>query len=246
MSFRISVFHIRVIIFILLSLVPASYAQDSQANREHKRAMAIFFEGKNLYESERFAAAAELFKRSAKAFADASFHSTDQAFVKQEDENEALLKRWTTLSYCHDHLGSEDVDDLKDLVGLSEYPSFEYSKACLQFPEFPELADYVHARIKFLTTGQGSNRPAPKVTLGGGGHWFVIAGAWSDSQKIDARMALLKRSGISAHVINTDDYPNLTPGLKAVVLGPSSKDEAQSQLDIVQSVVPDAFIKRGN
>jgi hypothetical protein len=74
----------------------------------------------------------------------------------------------------------------------------------------------------------------------------VIAGAWSDGQKINARMALLKRSGISAHVINTDDYANLTPGLKAVVLGPSSKDEAQTQLDMVQSVVPDAFIKQGN
>ena len=78
------------------------------------------------------------------------------------------------------------------------------------------------------------------------GHWFVIAGAWADNQKVQARMTLLSRNGISAHVISTDDYANLTPGLRAVVLGPTSKDQAQAQLDTVQSVVADAFIKEGD
>jgi hypothetical protein len=58
-------------------------------------------------------------------------------------------------------------------------------------------------------------------------------------------MALLESNGITAQIIKTDDYPNLTPGLRAVVLGPTSKDQAETQLNTVQSVVPDAFIKVG-
>jgi hypothetical protein len=78
-------------------------------------------------------------------------------------------------------------------------------------------------------------------------NWLVIAGAWpkGNERKANERFALLKSHGFSVEIIETDLYPNLTPGLSAVVLGPSTKDEAQSKLQDVQSIVPDAFIKSG-
>jgi hypothetical protein len=80
------------------------------------------------------------------------------------------------------------------------------------------------------------------------GAWLIIAGSWPTDQraKIAARLKLLSKNGIAAATIKTDDHPGLTPGLVAVVLGPFSKDLAQSQLDTVQSLVPDAFIKESN
>lgn len=79
------------------------------------------------------------------------------------------------------------------------------------------------------------------------GTWLVIAGSWSpnENQKLNARMNLLSSNGIRARVVKTDDFPKLSPGLSAVVLGPFSKDQAQAQLVTVQSSVPDAFIKEG-
>jgi hypothetical protein len=78
--------------------------------------------------------------------------------------------------------------------------------------------------------------------------WLVVAGAWpeSDRRKANERLALLKSGGITtAKIIKTDDYPNLTPGLFAVVVGPYPKDGATAKLETVQELVPDAFIKSG-
>lgn len=79
------------------------------------------------------------------------------------------------------------------------------------------------------------------------GHWFVIAGAWpqSESYKVKARIALLSGNNIAAKVINTDQYANLAPGLRAVVLGPASREQAEVQLATIKSIVPDAYIKEG-
>jgi hypothetical protein len=79
------------------------------------------------------------------------------------------------------------------------------------------------------------------------GHWFVIAGAWpqTESYKLRSRMALLSSNNIAAKIITTDEYANLSPGLRAVVLGPTSREQAESQLAEVKSIVPDAYIKEG-
>jgi hypothetical protein len=77
------------------------------------------------------------------------------------------------------------------------------------------------------------------------GNWLVIAGSWPTSQqgKVTARLKLLSENGITAKAVKTDNYSALTPGLVAIVLGPTSRESALAQLETVQSVVPDAFIK---
>lgn len=100
-----------------------------------------------------------------------------------------------------------------------------------------------------IATSVDSDPPseATKGRPSGLGNWFVIAGTWpsTESTKLKARLALLSSNGIEAQIINTDDYPNFTPGLRAVVLGPTSREEATTRLDTVQTIVPDAFIKKG-
>jgi acyl carrier protein len=77
------------------------------------------------------------------------------------------------------------------------------------------------------------------------GNWLVILGAWppSEAYKTKERIALLSDNGIKAQVVKTDDYRNLTPGLLAVVWGPTSKERALERLESVKAVVADAFIK---
>lgn len=104
-------------------------------------------------------------------------------------------------------------------------------------------------RKYFATLKQNEIQFSGSANQGGGdeGDWLVIAGAWppTEEYKIKARTSLLSRSGIAAKVIKTDDYPGLTPGLVAVVMGPTSKERAQEQLENVKSLVSDAFIKQG-
>jgi hypothetical protein len=101
----------------------------------------------------------------------------------------------------------------------------------------------------FATLKQSEMQLSGSAAQGSGdeGDWLVIAGAWppTEEYKIKARTSLLSKSGIAARVVRTDDYPTLTPGLVAVVLGPTSKERAQEQLENVKSLVSDAFIKRG-
>lgn len=79
------------------------------------------------------------------------------------------------------------------------------------------------------------------------GNWLVIAGAWppAEEYKIKTRLSLLAGNGIAASAIRTDKYPLLTPGLVAVVVGPTSKESALEKLDTIKALVPDAFIKEG-
>lgn len=78
-------------------------------------------------------------------------------------------------------------------------------------------------------------------------NWFVIAGTYEQNQlsKANNRMNLLSATSITPKTIDTGDYANLTPGKLAVVVGPTTKDVALSNLEIVQAVAPDAFIKQG-
>lgn len=87
-----------------------------------------------------------------------------------------------------------------------------------------------------------SSTPATSVAAA---HWPVITGSWPTSQqdKMTARLKVLSNNGIAAKSIRTDNYPGLTPGLVAVVVGPMSRDTALAQLDTVLPLFPDAFIK---
>ena len=49
----------------------------------------------------------------------------------------------------------------------------------------------------------------------------------------------------AARVIDTDEYAHLAPGLRAIVLGTTSREQAEDQLATIRSIVPDAYIKEG-
>jgi uncharacterized caspase-like protein len=77
------------------------------------------------------------------------------------------------------------------------------------------------------------------------GDWFIILGSWPKSQrwKADQRLGYLRQKGVKARVIDTNDYPNLSNGLLAVVIGPHDKPSAEETLVSVRKVVGDAYIK---
>ncbi len=77
--------------------------------------------------------------------------------------------------------------------------------------------------------------------------WFVILRTFSKSENVKAnqRLGLIRKSGIDARIVNTNDYPNLRGGLLAVVMGPYSFAVAQNILSTVRPAVPGAYIKSG-
>lgn len=79
-------------------------------------------------------------------------------------------------------------------------------------------------------------------------NWFVIVGAWpeGDESKLKERAALLKSKGIATSAVKTDNYPKLTPGLIALVLGPTNREAAALMLETVKPMIPDVFIKQGD
>ena len=79
------------------------------------------------------------------------------------------------------------------------------------------------------------------------GSWFVFLGAFTRDEygKAQERLRYMQGQGYDARIIDTNEYPNLTRGLWAVVLGPYSKSYADSQAAKVKSVRPDAYVKSG-
>ena len=112
----------------------------------------------------------------------------------------------------------------------------------------PSRADVVLPAAR----GERTANPAPTVPSPSAHHqpaagkWLVIAGSWPDRSKAVARLALLKKNGVTARIVTTQDFSNLTSGLFAVVLGPFAKEEAEAQLPTIQHYVADAFIKVGS
>jgi tetratricopeptide (TPR) repeat protein len=113
-----------------------------------------------------------------------------------------------------------------------------------------------YPRAQRLTCGRSQARtsaePPPvqgrlqEVPSRAAGKWLVIAGAWPDRGKANDRLALLKGWGVAARIVRTEGFPNLTPGLFAVVLGPFAKDDATAELSQIKGYVADAFIKAGS
>ena len=80
-------------------------------------------------------------------------------------------------------------------------------------------------------------------------NWLVIAGSWAaddpdTSAEARARQSVLSLQGFDAQIIHTNAYPNLSPNLTAVVVGPFNQAQAEVQLLAVRVRVSDAFIKK--
>ncbi len=80
------------------------------------------------------------------------------------------------------------------------------------------------------------------------GNWLIVTGSFArkDSSAAEQRRAAITRAGFAATVIDTNEYPLLTPDLWAVILGPfESRDKANTVLVRLRDTVPDAYVKKG-
>jgi Caspase domain len=76
--------------------------------------------------------------------------------------------------------------------------------------------------------------------------WGVILGSYekNEASKARARLKAARANGLDAQLINTDDYGGLSPGLYAVVIGASDRDDAASLATEAQSYFSDAYAKQ--
>jgi hypothetical protein len=86
-----------------------------------------------------------------------------------------------------------------------------------------------------------------QVAIPPSGTWFVFFGAFTKDEyyKAEERLQIVRRAGYDANIIDTDNYPNLSSGLWAVVSGPYSKPYAENLAAKAKSVRSDAYIKSG-
>jgi hypothetical protein len=105
---------------------------------------------------------------------------------------------------------------------------------------------YVSRGRHRVTSSQQANA-APSATQAPEGRWFIIIGTYpkTDLSKANERLGFVRYKGYDAHLIDTDDYPNMKDGLWAVVIGPYRKDYAQELADKVRAVFPEAYVKSG-
>ncbi|MEL6615045.1 MAG: hypothetical protein AAFQ43_04875, partial [Bacteroidota bacterium] len=120
------------------------------------------------------------------------------------------------------------------------------------YPGVAEGDDGLYAEEPYLGEGVVDASPLASGAApshgGRQGDWFVIAGGSTDpaSSDITDRYRELNQAGISdAYTIDSNAYPNLTPGLTVIVVGPFTQAEARMRLRAVQTVVADAYIKSG-
>jgi hypothetical protein len=80
-----------------------------------------------------------------------------------------------------------------------------------------------------------------------GGTWFLVLGSYphGESGKAEARLGFVQGHGISASIVDTDNYPGFRSGYLSVVVGPYSKAEARRVMLAMKSVVPDAYLRSG-
>jgi hypothetical protein len=78
------------------------------------------------------------------------------------------------------------------------------------------------------------------------GNWAVILGSYPKEEfnKADARLDYLKILNYEVSLIDSDDYPKLKNGLWVVIMGPYSKNEAQSMKEQLKDVILDCYIKK--
>ena len=120
-------------------------------------------------------------------------------------------------------------------------------------------AEFARIRIDELKPGKSRNRVASVAlktkelrTLGKTendehGRYFVIMGSYPKASLYRAkrRLANLKKKNIKTHIIDTNQYPNLTNELYSVVMGPYNRDYAIFKNIKAKELVPDAYVKSG-
>ncbi len=80
------------------------------------------------------------------------------------------------------------------------------------------------------------------------GDYFVILGCSKHSDRVKADKCLehIQSNGYAdSYIIDSDNYPKLTPGLWVVVMGPYAKDIAQAKKTEMKAYVSSCYIKSG-
>lgn len=77
--------------------------------------------------------------------------------------------------------------------------------------------------------------------------WLIILQTFSNHEiaRANQRMNLLRSRGFDAHVISTNSYPKLRPGLLSLAMGPYSRRVAEERLAEARLVAPQSYIKPG-
>jgi hypothetical protein len=91
------------------------------------------------------------------------------------------------------------------------------------------------------------NAPVGERVANPTNRWLIILQTFSKHERVRAtqRMNLLRTRGYDGHVISTDSYPNLRPGLLILAMGPYSKRAAEEHLGRTRLVAPQSYIKPG-
>lgn len=96
-------------------------------------------------------------------------------------------------------------------------------------------------------------RPLGPVESGRGseqmeGAWVIVTASFKrfERQRAEDQLAALGREGIVATILDSNEYPLLTPDLWVVAVGPfASKQEANTALGRIKARVQDAYVKKG-
>ncbi len=100
-----------------------------------------------------------------------------------------------------------------------------------------------NAPLSNVDTSTGVRPSAPSAF-----RWLIILQTFSKAERPRAieKMSLLRSQGYDTHVIDTDSYPNLRPGLVALTIGPySERVVAAELLGKLRLVAPQSYIKSG-
>lgn len=130
-------------ILIAMSMVVASAAaraESTEVSRLKDEGLAIWKQGKALYDANKFREAIDYFERSRVKYE-----------MARSAHDVTLCERAIHAAACLDRKRSDDVDQLKELVGENEDKVSRwmspYPKSCLGFPA---VAEEVRARILAL------------------------------------------------------------------------------------------------
>ncbi|NKB27279.1 MAG: trypsin-like serine protease [Rhodobacteraceae bacterium] len=88
-------------------------------------------------------------------------------------------------------------------------------------------------------------QPQPTTPQINTGPWFVVMGSYTNRANAQDRRNRLVGQNLGAYVVNSNEYPGMTPNLWVVVEGPYDRSTAVSRLSLARASVSDAFVKRG-
>ena len=109
---------------------------------------------------------------------------------------------------------------------------------------------FLIAAVGYMTVwmeSAGNPTDGANVADSRAGSWLVIAGSYNraDRKAAEQRQSALESAGFDAQIIDSDQYPALSPNLLVVVLGPvETKESANQILFGVQKMVHDAYVKK--